>query len=318
MHSVQTAINLGKLDRVLVSDKLGSLEKGFFAFFECDSRWLSVYLAELSGEKNDAKTATALTTLRAANALAGLGDRYEVVRLLNADGARKKSDFPEWQNDFFYSMWRFIALSLSTKVNSDNNISQQFLDKTTIIGDSHLLGINASLGDQAGQNFYLPGLRLSLLSSNIENMKIVGFRNAIAASYSKENLIISVGEIDFRSLPAKLQKAADRQVVTKHMELFIEYAFKKIKKLVGVHQEILLIAPPPPNDLGNAFDDRDGIQENYMRLVDYFVTQAHTFDFKVIQYSGVVDTCGWMEKSNLVDHAHFKPIRYLNLIKTAY
>ncbi len=90
MLSIQTAINLGKIDRVLLSERLGNLEKGFFAFYECDSSWLSAYLAALSGEQSDAKTVTALTTLRAANALAGLGDRYEAVRLLNASGTLKK------------------------------------------------------------------------------------------------------------------------------------------------------------------------------------------------------------------------------------
>ena len=312
---MQTAINLGQLDRVLVSDRLGGLEKGFFAFYECDSKWLSAYLIKLSDESSDAKTVTALATMRAANALAGLGDRNEAVRLLNEHGALKKSDFPEWQNDFFYSIWRFMAISLSTRVNLNNDVSQVFLDETTIIGDSHLLGINASLCEQAMGNFYLPGLRLSLLASNIENMKIVGFRNAVAASYKKRNLILSVGEIDFRSMPTKLQKVGARKEIIKHMKLIIEHAFKKIKDLVGVHQEISLISPPPPNDLGNTFDDRDGIQKLYMGLVRHFVMHADIFHFKIIQYSDVMDASGWMNRSTLIDHSHFKPHYYLNMLK---
>lgn len=318
MYSVQTAINLGQLERVLGSDRLGSLEKGFFAFYECDNSWLSANLTKLSGETSDAKIVTALTTLRAANALANLGDRHEAVRLLNECGALKKSNFPEWQNEFFYSMWKFMALSLSTIVNSNNIISQKFLDKTRFVGDSHILGINASLCNQAIHNSYLPGLRLSLLASNIENMKIAGFRNAIAASYNSPNLILSVGEIDFRSLPVKLQNADDKSVVIKNMESFIKYAFKKIKSMVGVHQTISIIAPPPPNDFNNKFDDRNEIHGLYTELVNNFVNNALTSDFNIITYVDVTDANGWLDKSNLIDHSHLKPAHYLNLIKTAY
>ena len=138
----------------------------------------------------------------------------------------------------------FLGNSLSFK--SQTILDEAFIRKTAFIEVSHLINMATAVETPGFKNVYLPGLRLSLISSKLDNMKIVSLKKALSASYSKNNLVASISKLDFRLLGNGARKVSNGlRRDAERIRLFIDEGYSKYSEPIGVHSKYTLIAQLP-------------------------------------------------------------------------
>lgn len=203
-------------------------------------------------------------------------------------------------NDFGYevleSAYQFIDKMY--QLGAFNQLTLEDPNEFAVLGDSHIIGFTHAYKN--GRFIYIPGIRLSLLSSPQQNLKLVGLRNFFLHHYTSRNILINVGEIDVRSYFVKGRDSGSDgyEILTSQTVK----AFEAIAEVAGGHQKVTMVVPPC-----RRLEDPK-MWRKYLNYVELFKTEAVLKGFSVIEYP----VCS---EADLIDHAHFFPDTYLHVLE---
>lgn len=316
-----TDFQFGNISGILNNSNYSDSMKMFSAISTCDNYGILDYSNTL--RKNKLINEQCLTKILIFTAAISLVSkkRNECVEILNNLGAPAYEKVKGWQQSFFYSTWQLLSLQLRVPPNFYECSVSINDDKKIIIGDSHIFGIIPGLLSNLNYNFnYIPGFRYSLISSPQDNLKKVAFRNALASSYEYDQVILSIGEIDTRSLLIDL--FTNKKYSIKNSNIYFKNIFldslSYFAKYLSKNQELIIIIPPPPFKIIKNFDDKEKLNAIlllYNNIIEELKNILFINNIKFLEYpSGITSLDGYVDDKNLVDHAHFHQDVYMNML----
>ena len=229
------------------------------------------------------------------------GNRHLAVEILDSIEKLDIDDFDGWLWNYFLSTYNFLVLALSKPPILKNGSPK----KIAMIGDSHILGMGSCFfpSNDNPSIFYIPGLRLSLISPPLHNLKKEALRNFFFNSYTSDTLIFSIGEIDIRSIPNIANNIEESFLrLLNYTKAFVQ----ELKSFVGIEQKLVWIMPPKPKKIV--------INKNkiYLKFYNKYINDATQLCSKngitVIQYPDI-------QKNDYVDHAHFSQSIYISVLE---
>jgi len=237
-----------------------------------------------------------------------LGAHKEAIAVINSLGKITDSSFSGDLKEYFVSTISFLM-----KVLSKENFDLEYVQgKTSIIGDSHVLGFSGSCKTRRNLSFYyLPGVTFRSLATPFNNIKKQGLSNAVSLSQSTENLVLSIGEIEMRAAFENLE------VTEFTLETLLSHfsQFTKFFNLLRVsHQNTILIEPPlpksiPPVKISEA-------KHFYQKFTHNLLTICNDEGIEVVRYGAPIGGFELLaERSDVfVDHAHYQNEHYFKLL----
>lgn len=251
-----------------------------------------------------------------------LKERTSCVRLLNTLGEPNISRLEGWIPYYFLSLWRLLVLQLKVKpleIEPKSTFTEK--QNVVLIGDSHLIGMMAAIGTKGNFSYYyVPGLRYSYLSSPQMNLKKLGVSNAFLRTYDCDKIIVSVGEIDTRSVYSASTESSrdDYKYSPRYFETLVQKCVEFLKSLLAPHQTLTLVLPPPPSQsiISNLQSDHKHLIIERMIVLNQVIFNKITeLGVGVLEYPSGVKAEGYCSsQSSLVDHAHFQPAIYAELL----
>ena len=242
---------LGDIEFVCSNDEFSVIDRLFHSFSCGNSRDIITYFSVVRDSIQTDEQRTSASILLAAAYLACAGDRVSAVKIIQKLGPLRKEKLDEFLKDLIFNLWILLASYLSKPALDNEGFIRDNPTKTSmaLMGDSHTIGLACSSLGLLKYQMYMPGLRLSLLSSPQENLKIVGVKNAFACCYHCDAVLMSLGEIDFRIDLMKVNSGRDEcALAVENLISFMQPAFQRILELKQMHQRVFLICPPQPSD----------------------------------------------------------------------
>jgi hypothetical protein len=317
-----TDFELGDISSILINKRYTPEMKVFASLSSGDGAGVLDFAAEYLKNSSVSEASKIKIRLIISIIFLSKNDRKNCVTIINSLGEPDLTKLGGWIPAFFYSLWRLIVLQLSVK-HHDLAPSLIFPPerKVAIIGDSHLIGMMSALGRLAYFSYYyIPGVRYSYLASPQMNLKKIGVSNAILHSYECDEVIFSVGEIDTRDVYCSLQNG-NIDGYKYSPEYFQAITLKSIffiKSLLGIHQKLTIIVPPPPSEVLLANYNKEEVQAIIKRMVSINAAIKDSItktEVNLLQYPYANDDGNFLSfKSILIDHAHFKPNIYAELL----
>ena len=307
------AMAQGDFRHICASEDVKVFIKAFCSTSAADGADVVQYLNGLLRNASD-REANSIKILQATIYFVNLGDRRRAVNILKTLGKITLQELDPFVGSLILNLYTMLFKYLAVKeYTTDANTFDQTLDgRLAVVGDSHTLGLASGSRSLWTRGYYLPGLRLSHLSSPTGNLKIVGLQNALALSYDCESIIISVGEIDTRMTFKKAEQEPDLlpELVTK-LNVNISPAMERINSASAPSQRIKLIVPPSPNIKVTDLTSQEKIQEAYGLFKRSFIGECTKYGFSAIEYGSVYED---NKNEYLLDHAHFVPEVYYDLV----
>ena len=229
------------------------------------------------------------------------GNRHLAVEILDGIGKLNIDDFDGWLKDYFLSTYNFLVMALSQSPILKNGSPK----KVAMIGDSHILGMGSCYFPYSDNLnlFYIPGLRLSLISPSLHNIKKEALRNFFFNSYSSDILVFSIGEIDTRAIE---NKANNIEVSFLRLLNYTKSFVQELKSFVGIEQKLVWIMPPKPKTI---VINKNKIYLNFYKKYINDATQLCSKNgVTVIQYPDI-------QKNDYVDHGHFSQSIYISVLE---
>lgn len=221
-------------------------------------------------------------------------------------------------DDFYLSTHRYLLaldkIKLMEKYTPDIGLS--------IIGDSHLISISNAIEFELGFSTYLPGITLRGLCSPFENSYKSAVRNAMAMHQRKNNIVLSIGEIDQRVSYKHAIKGASQDYgaylssLLKSIDIAIDY----LMSLKAPHQTLYAMALPRFD--ANLVEETHSGLENINLISDQVAMYSQTFHSKCesvgIRLLGKDYFQSEDAHKNLLDHAHFHPDSYKSIFRSEF
>ena len=167
---------------------------------------------------------------------------------------------------------------------------------------------------------YIPGFRYSLISSPQDNLKKVAIRNAFASSYEYDQVILSIGEIDTRSLLIDLfnnNKYTIKNSINYFKNIYAD-SINYFIKYLSRNQELKIIIPPPPIKIIKNFENKEKLKQILLfhnNVIDELRNNLLKNNIKSLEYPlNVTSLDGYVDDSKLIDHAHFHQDIYMELL----
>jgi hypothetical protein len=317
-----TDFQFGKISEILNNPSYLDSMKMFASLSTCDNSGIINYSNKLRENKLiNEQCLTKILILTAATSLISK-KRNQCVEILNSLGVPSIENVKGWQQSFFYSTWQLLCLQLRENPNIYEYFGD-FINNDTkiIIGDSHIFGIIPGLISNLNYNFnYIPGLRYSLISSPQDNLKKVAIRNALASSYEYDQVILSIGEIDTRSL--LIDSFNNNNYTIKNSIIYFKNIYADsityFKKYLSCNQELKIIIPPPPIKIIKNFEDKEKLNQILLfhnKVIYELKNILLINNIKFLEYPlSITSLDGYVDDNNLIDHAHFHQDIYMELL----
>jgi hypothetical protein len=196
---------------------------------------------------------------------------------------------------------------------------------TAVVGDSHVLGI-AAASSKVLEKIYLPTVTLRLLSSPQDNALKVAMKNAANLTYRLDRVVFSVGEIDSRGFASLINKDPSFwQSEKPRWKGAVSAAYGFLGAMRHPLQQYQVIIPPMPSQriVASAFGHADNANEkrnllltavDELRQICRQEASGHGLD--CIEYDESIWSVDRVcMESKLIDHAHFMPDVYQNLVE---
>lgn len=322
--SSQLAYALGRLDQALADKNADFARKLLAIVFHADPDFSIRSLAGLTkNEKLSLRWRSRVHILLSALLLTR-GDLAAATNQIRQVSFKQEMDQPDQWQPFYTSTANYLVqlyrqIETLPTANAGERIS------SAILGDSHVLGM-AAVSAKSVEKIYLPTVTFRLLASPQDNALKVAFRNAAALTYRLDALAFSVGEIDSRGFVQLIQKDHDFwKKRKKNWRDTVSAAYSFIGSLRHPLQDYVVIIPPMPSEkiVNSVFRGDDQLRSLRQQLVFTAVEElreicrqeAKAHKLKSIEYGdGVLSADGFCGSGKLLDHAHFTPDVYRDLV----
>ncbi|HAB37405.1 MAG TPA: hypothetical protein DCE52_05310 [Rhodobacteraceae bacterium] len=296
--SINTWYRSGAIDQILDSNAPPHL-KLFCAFSYGQPDDVKLVTAELLNASERLPKNERLMLARATLLTAWLYERVDerIHFLLNTIKSNQIVSSSDFGYEVLEGAYQFIHKMY--QIDGFNRLALENPSEFAVLGDSHIIGFTHVYKN--GRFIYIPGIRLSLLSSPQQNLKLVGLRNFFLHHYTSRNILINVGEIDVRSyfVNGRNSGSDGYEMLTSQTVK----AFEAIAEVAGRHQKVTMVVPPC-----RRLEDPK-MWRKYLNYAELFKTEAVLKGFSVIEYP-------FCSEADLIDHAHFFPDTYQHVLQT--